>query len=64
MTTAQARKYGYEVNRGSYLDTTDDRIDRWYVERVDASAVDRTGRGYRTRREALDEVARIVEYGL
>ena len=61
MTTAEARRHGYEVNRGSYMGTTDDRLDRWYIERTDADAVDRRGRGYRTRREALAEIDRIVE---
>ena len=62
MTTAEARKAGYEVVRGAYVGTTDNRLDRWYIEPVDATAVDRTY-GYRTRREALEAVERIAKYG-
>jgi len=57
MTTKQARKLGYLINRGAYFGTTDDRADRWYIERIDADCVDRCGPGYRTRREALDCIA-------
>ena len=60
MTTAEARKLGWTIERGSYLDTVDDRCDRWYAyKRVTFGAVDHRGPGYRTRREALAEVALI-----
>lgn len=60
MTTRQARAAGYTITRGAYQGTPDDRLDRWYVERIDADAHDRRGPGYRTRREALEAVAEIV----
>jgi len=58
ITTAEARKAGYEINRGSYVGTTDDNIDRWYIEAITADAVDRRGQGYATRRESLESLDR------
>jgi len=43
----------YEAVRGDYDGTTDDRRDRWYVQRAGAIA-DRRGAGYATKDEALD----------
>lgn len=57
MIEAEARKHGYEVVRGSYVDTPDDRLDGWYVQRLDATVVSRLGPGYPTKRAALDAVA-------
>lgn len=53
MTRKQARKAGYEINRGSYVGTTDDRRDMWYIQRTDANAVDRRGQGFRYVKDAL-----------
>lgn len=53
MTTAEARKRGYEITRGSYRTTTDDRMDRWYIDPVDGLC-DRRGKGFATRKEALE----------
>lgn len=44
---------GYRVTRGSAYRTCDDRADRWYVERTDATAVDRRGPGHASLSEAL-----------
>ena len=45
---------GYLVARGSYYGTSDDRAAGWYVERDDASMVDRRGRGHSNRQAAFD----------
>ena len=44
--------HGYAISRGDYLDTPDNRIDRWYIEPEGSTVVCRLGRGYRTIREA------------
>ena len=44
--------HGYTIARGDYLDTPDNRLDRWYVELESASVVCRLGRGYATIRAA------------
>lgn len=52
---------GYEITRGSYRGTTDDRIDRWYIAREDSNVVDRRGAGYYTladAKAAIDEYSR------
>ena len=41
------------VMRGSYVSTSDDCANRWYIQ-DDVSPVNRQGRGYRTRRLAMD----------
>lgn len=53
ITTAEARTAGYEITRGAYSGTTDDRLDRWYIERTDSRIVSRLGSGYSTRADAL-----------
>lgn len=49
---------GYRVVRGAYQGTSDDRADRWYVEREDATVVDRRGPGHATVGEALEDADR------
>jgi len=60
MTTAEAKKLGYEIVRGSYQNTPDDRLDRWYIQLIDSRTVDRRGPGFRTRRDALDYLAHVL----
>ena len=43
---------GYVISRGSYVDTTDDRCDRWYIDPIDSDTWDRRGSGYRLLRIA------------
>jgi hypothetical protein len=43
---------GYHIARGSYQNTTDDRLDRWYYDRVDDTMLDRRGPGCHTIAEA------------
>lgn len=57
LSTTAALALGYQIVRGSYQDTTDDRLDRWYIDRIDSRTIDRRGAGYCTRRAALDALA-------
>ena len=52
-TERDARSNGYELVRGNYSGTCDDRIDRWYWDDIHSSVVDRRGDGFRTKEEAL-----------
>ena len=54
------RRAGYEVERGAYIGTTDDRADRWYLYRATRTCIDRRGPGFATLREAA-EAAEEVE---
>ncbi len=60
MNTAQARKLGYEIERGSYYGTTDDRADRWYIQHKDEPI--RRFKGYITRGAALSALAEHVKF--
>lgn len=48
---------GYHVRRGDYEDTTDDRTGRWYIDK-DGEPIDHRGKGYATRREAVETLVR------
>ena len=48
--------HGYTISRGDYLDTPDNRIDRWYVEPEASTVVCRLGRGYSTIAEAKSAI--------
>lgn len=48
------------ARRGSYVGTTDDRADRWYLA-VKGQPFRPYGFGYRTRREALEAAREILE---
>ena len=41
-----AKAAGYEVVRGAYTGTCDDRADRWYIQHDDDNVVDRRGSGF------------------
>lgn len=54
--------HGYSIVRGAYQGTTDDRLDRWYVQHPTDTAIDRRGPGYATIAEAkraIDEQLRL-----
>lgn len=55
ITVKEARGYGYEISKGEYVGTTDNRLDRWYI------GPRKYGKGFATRREALEVAARWVE---
>jgi hypothetical protein len=56
---SKARTYrGWNIERGAYQGTTDDRLDRWYVQHPDRDVIDRRGPGFATlaeARAAIDE---------
>lgn len=52
MTMTQIRKSGYEITRGDYYGSADNNARRWYIQPINGP-VDRRGRGYATRREAM-----------
>lgn len=60
MTEKAAAKAGYSVTRGAYSGTTDDRLDRWYLQAEDGP-VDRRGAGFATKKEALLHLGFILQ---
>ncbi|MGI1660143.1 MAG: hypothetical protein ACRKFN_14480 [Desulfitobacterium sp.] len=61
MTTTKQRLYnGYEINRGSYYGTSDDRADRWYIEHPDANYVYRAGSGYVYKKDAIEAAKELT----
>ncbi len=52
----EIEKEGYKVARGSFVGTSDDRIDRWYIDHADTPYVDRRGAGYKTLEEAYNSI--------
>jgi len=55
-TYGHYRHKQYDIKRGSYIGTTDDRIEGWYVDRVDADTLDRRGPGFDTLAEAVQSI--------
>ncbi len=55
----QAKSAGYYIRRGSYMGTTDDRLDRWYVGHDGDNFFRPWGSGYRTQREAWEAAAEM-----
>lgn len=50
----EINKLGFSPYRGAYRNTTDDRIDGWYLDPKDGRTIDRRGAGFRTLREAYE----------
>lgn len=50
---------GFRLERGHYMDRSDDRADRWYVVPMGDSEASRSGGGFPTIRKAADEVERL-----
>jgi hypothetical protein len=53
---------GYVIERGDYIGTSDDQIDRWYVTDPESTTVDRRGNGYRTIRDAKQVINQRLLY--
>jgi hypothetical protein len=53
---------GYEITKGGYYGTTDDRADRWYIDNPDSDIIDRRGSGYCTLTEAKKQVDEWLYY--
>jgi hypothetical protein len=61
MMMSKINRYrGYTIQRGDYLNTNDNRADRWYAEREDSAMVDRRGQGYRTIQDAKAAVDKYL----
>jgi len=56
VTAGLYTRRGYTISRGSYVGTTDDRLDRWYIDKRDSDTWDRRGPGYRTLAECRDAI--------
>ena len=44
---------GYDIVRGGFIDTSDDRMDGWYVDHRSTSLADRRGPGFPTLQAAV-----------
>ena len=64
MTLNQARELGWTLSRGAYVGATNDRADRWYWDHEDNDCLDRRGPGYRTQRDALNDLSRRIAANL
>ena len=53
---------GFMVERGSYINTSFDRADRWYLYEEDRDVIDRCVRGYATLAEAADAAEEAAEF--
>jgi len=60
LTETQANAHGFRLVRGAYAGTTDNRIDRWYLDDAASSVVDRRGAGFRTKRAALEHLTEVM----
>ena len=45
-----------DIRRGSYVGTSDDRADGWYLDHVDAEFLDRRGAGLPTLADCRDQI--------
>ena len=54
--------HGYVIERGDYVDTSDDRIDRWYMADPDSTVVDRRGSGFGTLAEVKQAIDELPTY--
>jgi hypothetical protein len=52
LTLKEAREKGYDIVKGSYVGTTDNSADKWYIDKIDSNTIDRRG-GFATRKDAL-----------
>lgn len=62
LTEEEANELGYEIVKGAYKGTNDNRIDRYYFQRIDSDVVDRRGRGYKSKKKALKGLELKLKY--
>ena len=55
----RAKLAGFRLERGHYMDRSEDRADRWYAVPVGDRDASRSGDGFRTIQEAADEAERL-----
>jgi len=61
MTEKELQKHGYEIVKGDYVGTSDDNINRWYLQTIDGP-VDHRGRGYPSKQFVLDRA--VIDHGV
>jgi len=61
MTEQELRDHGLEIMHGDYTGTTDDRVDRWYLQSVDGP-IDHRGQGYPSKQYILDHA--VLNHGV
>ena len=49
----------YDIKRGSYIGTSDDSINGWYVDHNDSDGIDRRGTGFATLRDAVENINQV-----
>ena len=55
----RAKLDGFRLERGHYMDRSEDRADRWYAVPLGDGDASRSGDGFRTIAEAADEAERL-----
>lgn len=55
------KRSDFVIRHGAYFGTVHDRIDRWYLDRLDSDLIDHTGAGFRTERDAEARIAQLLE---
>ena len=60
LTNRQAKKLGYSIDHGDYVNTCDDRADRYYISHSSDRCVDRRGNGFATIKDALNHLSYCV----
>ncbi len=55
----RAKLDGFRLERGHYMDRSEDRADRWYAVPLEDSDGARSGSGFRTIAEAAAEAERL-----
>ena len=55
----RAKLDGFRLERGHYMDRSEDRADRWYAVPLGDGDALRSGDGFRTIAEAADEAERL-----
>jgi len=60
-TADDAEEPRYAVVEGAYTGTSDDVAGRWYIVDREGDAIDKRGRGWRTRAEAIDALTERLD---
>ena len=55
------RHRGYDINRGSYLGTSEDSLSGWYVDQADITTLDRRGPGFASLGDAVAHIDRAFD---
>lgn len=55
--------YGQRLVEGAYMDTTDDRLGRWYWDDIYSEFIDRRGPGYASAKDAVEDWLQLERSG-